>query len=169
MKILRKPKTLLVAAALVAVAALVSACGGGGSSSESSTSTSGRTVDQAFVAEMIPHHELAVEMAEIAQGEGRHSQITRLADDIVESQSAEIEEMKPIAAEIGATEGSEGHGMEGMPDEGMPEMEMGHEGGSSESRLQVWVRSRLPGSRPRPLSPRDPRGGTSRRSRGISP
>lgn len=133
MKILRKPKTLLAFLALVALTALVSACGGGGSSSESSTSSSGRTVDQAFVAEMIPHHELAVEMAEVAQKEGGHPQITQLADDIVESQSAEIEEMKPIAEEIGATGGSEGHSMEGMSEEGMSEMEMGDEEGSSMS------------------------------------
>ncbi|OJU79838.1 MAG: hypothetical protein BGO11_17475, partial [Solirubrobacterales bacterium 70-9] len=136
MKILRKPKTLLALLALVALTALVSACGGGGSSSESSTSSSGRTVDQAFVAEMIPHHELAVEMAEVAQKEGQHPQITQLANNIVESQSAEIEEMKAIAEEIGATAGAGGSGMEGMSEEGMEGMSeegSGHEENTSQS------------------------------------
>lgn len=131
MKVLRIPKMLPALLALVVVAPLVSACGGGGSSSESSTGSSGRTVDQAFVAEMIPHHELAVEMAETAQEEGQHPQVTQLADDIVESQSAEIEEMKTIAEEFGATEGSGEHSMEGMSEEGMSEMD--HEEGSSMS------------------------------------
>lgn len=124
MKTLRKPMTLLALLALLGATALLSACGS--SNSESTTSSSARTVDQAFVAEMVPHHELAVEMAEMAQEQGQHPQIKQLADNIIESQSAEIEEMEPIAEEIGADGGSEGDSMEGMSEE-----HMGHEEGSS--------------------------------------
>ncbi len=52
---------------------LVSACGsdedaaGGGAD--------GNGVDRAFVAEMVPHHESAVQMAEMAQQRGEHDEI----------------------------------------------------------------------------------------------
>ncbi|MBS1895424.1 MAG: DUF305 domain-containing protein [Actinobacteria bacterium] len=134
---IRRRKILLAAPALLAISVAATACGGGGSStapSNSSTGSTERTVDQAFVAEMIPHHELAVEMAEVAQDQGEHPEVTELADDIVESQDAEIEEMKPIAEELGADEGEEmeGQAMEGM--EGMSESGSMEEGSSSMSQ-----------------------------------
>jgi uncharacterized protein (DUF305 family) len=134
MKFRYKPITLVALIALLGLTVVLSACGGGSSSSSTSSSGgSGGTVDQAFVAEMIPHHEMAVEMAEMAQAEGQHPQITQLADDIIKTQSSEIEEMEPIAEEIGALGGSEGESMEGMSEEGMSEMEHGGEEGPSMS------------------------------------
>ncbi|MBS1894588.1 MAG: DUF305 domain-containing protein [Actinobacteria bacterium] len=134
MKFRHKSMTLLALIALLGLTVVLSACGGSSSSSGTSSSgSSGRTVDQAFVAEMIPHHEMAVEMAEMAQTEGQHPQITQLADNIIKTQSSEIEEMEPIAEEIGALGGSEGESMEGMSEEGMSGMEHGGEEGSSMS------------------------------------
>jgi uncharacterized protein (DUF305 family) len=46
------------------------------------------TWDRAFVAAMIPHHESAVEMAEIAQ-RGESEFVKRLAGDIIRTQNAE--------------------------------------------------------------------------------
>ena len=73
----------------------VAGCGSDDEDSGSSGSTaSGNGVDRAFVAAMIPHHESAVEMAEIAQQRGESEFVKALADDIVHTQSAEIRTMR---------------------------------------------------------------------------
>lgn len=62
---------------------------------------SGETVDQAYVAKMIAHHEGAVEMAEVALRESRDPEIRRMAQAVVDAQTREIAEMrawKPAAA-----------------------------------------------------------------------
>ena len=83
---------------LAVLALLLAACGGDeGSSSGSSKATE---LDRAFVEAMIPHHESAVEMAEMAQQRGQHAEVTDLATAIVETQNAEIETMKTMAAEM---------------------------------------------------------------------
>ena len=51
----------------------------------------GNETDGAFLAGMAPHHESAIEMAEMAQEEAEHPEIRKLADDIVEAQTDEIE------------------------------------------------------------------------------
>lgn len=57
---------------------------------------SGMNVDSAFVSQMVPHHESAIEMAQIANVKGEHPEIVELANNIVESQSSEIEAMKKM-------------------------------------------------------------------------
>jgi uncharacterized protein (DUF305 family) len=51
-------------------------------------------VDRDFLAMMIPHHEGAVEMARLLLVHGRDPATRRLAEEIIASQSAEIEGMK---------------------------------------------------------------------------
>lgn len=51
-------------------------------------------VDRDFLAMMIPHHEGAVEMARLLLVHGRDPVTRRLAEDIIASQTAEIEGMK---------------------------------------------------------------------------
>lgn len=92
----RKKKMLALAVALMALAAVVSACG----EDESDTST-----DAAFVQAMIPHHESAIEMAEIAQERAQRPQIEQLANDIVAAQSEEIKRLETISGRLGG-EGS---------------------------------------------------------------
>lgn len=75
------------------IALLLSACGEDdpamrGGSTEAST---GLSLDRAFAAEMIPHHESAVEMAVIAQERGESPFVRRLAETIISTQTAEIE------------------------------------------------------------------------------
>ena len=53
-------------------------------------------VDRAFVREMIPHHEMAVEMAEMARMQASHTRIKTLAKSIIEDQNAEIRELTAI-------------------------------------------------------------------------
>jgi uncharacterized protein (DUF305 family) len=55
---------------------------------------SGAPFDQQFVDMMVPHHQGAVEMAMIAQQRAEHAEIKRMADDIIRSQSTEIDQMK---------------------------------------------------------------------------
>ncbi len=72
-------------AALIS-ALLLAGCGGDGDSAASGDGG----VDRAFVADMVPHHESAVEMAEIAQQRGKSAFVRKLAADIIRTQQAEI-------------------------------------------------------------------------------
>ena len=112
--------TMMFILALSALA--LAACGGSDDESGSSGSQTAATpVDRAFAQEMIPHHESAVEMAEIAQERGQSEFVKSLAEDIVSSQSAEIEQLTAAEKRL-ADEGVE----VGELDMGMDmEMDMG--------------------------------------------
>lgn len=55
---------------------------------------SGDSFDQAFLSEMIVHHQGAVEMAELALANAKHQEIKDLAGGIISAQNKEIAEMK---------------------------------------------------------------------------
>lgn len=55
---------------------------------------SGDTVDNAYIAKMIAHHEGAVEMAEVALRDSRDPEIRRMAQAVVDTQTREIAEMR---------------------------------------------------------------------------
>lgn len=55
---------------------------------------SGDAFDQAFLAEMIVHHQGAVEMAEQALSNAGHQEIKDLANAIISAQNKEIAQMK---------------------------------------------------------------------------
>jgi uncharacterized protein (DUF305 family) len=57
--------------------------------------------DRAFVREMIPHHRMAVDMAEMARMDASHRQIKTLAKSIIEGQNAEIRELTAIRRSLG--------------------------------------------------------------------
>jgi uncharacterized protein (DUF305 family) len=59
----------------------------------------GRYSDRAFIDAMVPHHQGAVEMAEVALENAEHREIGNLAEDIISAQEAEIEELKAIKKE----------------------------------------------------------------------
>ena len=52
------------------------------------------TIDAHFIEQMIPHHEDAITMANLALTNAKKSEIKQLAQNIVDSQSKEIDEMK---------------------------------------------------------------------------
>ncbi len=54
----------------------------------------GDSFDQAFLAEMIVHHQGAVEMAQLALTNAKHQEIKDLAKAIIEAQNKEIADMK---------------------------------------------------------------------------
>lgn len=55
--------------------------------------------DERFIDAMVPHHRGAVEMAEVALENAEHEEIERLAENIVVTQEAEIQELKEIKKE----------------------------------------------------------------------
>lgn len=91
----RKTPLLALLLALPVAALLLSACGG------SDDEALDESTDAAFAAEMVPHHESAIEMAEIAQKRAEHPEVRQLADDIVASQSQEIATLNQISDRIG--------------------------------------------------------------------
>lgn len=90
-------------AAIVASAIAIAACG---DSDESASSGNGNAADAMFVNGMIPHHQGAIDMAELAQKDAKHEEIKQLADDIIASQSAEIKEMNQMKADLPSTNAS---------------------------------------------------------------
>ncbi len=62
---------------------------------------SGPEFDRMFLEMMTAHHQGAVEMAETEIGEGSNPDAIALAQQIADSQTAEIEEMQRLLAEIG--------------------------------------------------------------------
>lgn len=50
--------------------------------------------DQAFLSAMIVHHEGAVKMAQTALTSAKHAELKTMAQDIIEAQTKEIEQMK---------------------------------------------------------------------------
>ena len=65
----------------------------------------GGNPDVDFLAMMIPHHEGAVEMARLVLVHGRDPATRRLAEDIIASQTVEIESMKRRLAALRAGQG----------------------------------------------------------------
>ncbi|WP_405557473.1 DUF305 domain-containing protein [Streptomyces sp. NBC_01171] len=59
----------------------------------------GADFDKKFLTLMIAHHQGAVEMANTEKAKGRDSRATRMADDVIAAQSAEIKQMKGLLGE----------------------------------------------------------------------
>jgi uncharacterized protein (DUF305 family) len=54
----------------------------------------GKYSDKAFIDAMIPHHQSAIEMAEVAYEKSKNPRIKELAENIMSAQKREIEQMK---------------------------------------------------------------------------
>lgn len=63
-------------------------------------SQSGPAFDRAFLQMMIPHHEDALPISRTEIEQGANPQAKALAQDIIESQTAEIEEMKQLLTRL---------------------------------------------------------------------
>ncbi len=79
--------------------------------------------DQQFIDMMVPHHQGAVEMAEVALENAEHEEIRTLAREIIDGQQAEIERFGQIRDRLG-----------GSPMEGMSEEEMNRTMGMTDAQ-----------------------------------
>ncbi|HVF01979.1 MAG TPA: DUF305 domain-containing protein [Rubrobacteraceae bacterium] len=73
-----------------------------GSASTSASETlmeNGEYSDERFIDAMAPHHQGAVDMARVALVNAEHPEIRQLAENIISSQEAEIEELRSIKEE----------------------------------------------------------------------
>jgi uncharacterized protein (DUF305 family) len=83
-------------------------------------SADAKSTDGAFIVEMIPHHESAIEMAELAAEDGEHPEVKELAERIASSQAAEIAGLERIHQRLfGQPVGQASHGTLGMADREM--------------------------------------------------
>lgn len=113
---------------VVALAGFTSACGDddeGANAGAPAAQTAGdkaNSADRAFVAGMVPHHQSAVDMAQVALERGQSSFVKELAQDIVDSQMKELDAMQAAddrlagaGIEAGKAEGEHGMGEEVDP------------------------------------------------------
>ena len=89
------PRVFLALLVLALAAGGLVACG----DDEEDTAAASQT-EEAFLKGMIPHHESAVEMAEIARERGEHREVRELAQAIIKAQNAEITQMEQIYARM---------------------------------------------------------------------
>jgi uncharacterized protein (DUF305 family) len=105
-----------LALALVATALAVAGCSD--DDNEAAAQIAGNGADRSFVADMVPHHEAALEMAWVAEEKARSPFVKQLARDILRTQAAEIDAMR---REDGALRGA---GVD-MGTLGVPRSQMG--------------------------------------------
>lgn len=103
-------KARFLLAALVAITLFAIGCGSDDGNTEISA---GNATDAAFVNDMVPHHQSAVEMAELARTQAEHAAIRRLAADVISAQNREIAAMRSVEEDLanahGAHMGSDDH------------------------------------------------------------
>ena len=92
---------------IVILALLVTGC-----SSQTDRASEYSANDQMFAAMMVPHHEQAIEMSDLALSKSSNDEILALAQEIKDAQTPEIDQMKSWG---GSMMGSHaGHMMDGM-------------------------------------------------------
>ncbi len=80
-------------------------------------SKTGDDYDKAFLADMIAHHQGAVDMANQSASQAKHDEIKQLSNDIVRAQQAELTKMKQWQRDWGYVTGNMMHDddtMDGM-------------------------------------------------------
>ena len=85
----------------------------GHSMGQSSDSTKYTGADIMFLQMMIPHHQQAVDISNLALKSSTDSELLALARTIIDAQTSEIAQMKSWLADAGASE-DPGHAMDGM-------------------------------------------------------
>jgi uncharacterized protein (DUF305 family) len=56
--------------------------------------------DLAFIEQTIPHHQMAIDVSEAALTHAVHPELTTIAEDVIDAQQAEIDELEMIRAEL---------------------------------------------------------------------
>jgi uncharacterized protein (DUF305 family) len=104
-----------LAIAVVTLAAALAACGGGAHRHDEHPHNA---ADIAFAQNMIPHHQQAVDMAEMVPAQTSNQRLIVLARHILEDQRAEINTMAGLLAQWGEPVDGHQHRMD-MPMRGM--------------------------------------------------
>ena len=119
-------RTVALLGATAATALAATGCGSSDDTASTSTTTpatnataSAAEVDKAFVSQMIPHHQMAVQMASYAPSNGQRTEIKELGNGIAVSQNGEIKQMQTIAKRLGATPAAMPSGDSGGMDHSM--------------------------------------------------
>jgi uncharacterized protein (DUF305 family) len=73
--------------------------GSGGTSASEVLIENGEYSDERFIDAMAPHHQGAVDIARVALVNAEHPEIRQLAENVISSQEAEIEELRSIKEE----------------------------------------------------------------------
>lgn len=106
------------------VATVLAGCGGHNSTGISSDAEF-NGADVTFAQAMIPHHEQAVVMAEVAETRASSPAVKQLAEEIEAAQAPEIETMTGWLAAWGQDDAdSSGHQMDGMDGDHMDDLDM---------------------------------------------
>lgn len=143
-------RALVPAAAAAATALILTACGtaedaAAPAASESEGAAAGfNDADVAFAREMIPHHEQAVELADLAESRAG-DEVGDLAEEIAAAQGPEIERMTGLLESWGESPPEEGEGaahgaMPGMmSQEEMTELEVAEDGEFDALFLEMMI------------------------------
>jgi len=91
-----KALTIIGAVVIAAGIAIITITSGGGHED----SASAAETDGAFIVGMVPHHESAIEMAQIALKKAEHPEVKNLAKDIVSAQAAEVSELSALHRQL---------------------------------------------------------------------
>lgn len=117
-------------------------CGAGGASSTpirsmpAMSSGDAMSLDQQFIDMMVPHHQSAVAMAEVALKRGEHAEIKALATDIISAQTDEISQLREWRKIWFGSDQTPGmNAMPMLPGMDMPGMDM--PGGSMGSTMDM--------------------------------
>lgn len=113
-------KTLAAIALLATAGLTLTACGDDPDNDATGATSSDRTFNDAdvnFAQQMIPHHEQAIEMAEMAQGRASSGDVLELAENIEAAQGPEIDTLEGWLETWG----------EEAPSGGMDHGDMGHD------------------------------------------
>jgi len=90
-------------------------CGGGNDEGDQGAARpKANAADRAFAQLMVPHHEAALSMAELAQKRAEHPQVRTLAGNIVRSQTAEIAQLRKLGKAAGVKPEEHGGGHAAM-------------------------------------------------------
>jgi uncharacterized protein (DUF305 family) len=79
---------------LVVAAAALATLGALAIASPASANAPRSKAERAFLVDMVGHHTMAVDMAEMAKEKATHQELKELADDIIRTQTAEIQRMR---------------------------------------------------------------------------
>jgi uncharacterized protein (DUF305 family) len=131
----RRPRRTAAALALTAVVTLglLSACGGDEDKAETAPQAQAQAefndADVTFAQSMIPHHEQAVAMAELAASRAKSAAVKDLAAKILAAQGPEIDTMKDLLTDWGKPTEPDMAGMDHstMSADDMAAMSAGHD------------------------------------------